>query len=219
MKYLVVDISTTAHPDIEDSYYLSWANKNGALTPEDAYSKAGLHAEFGMICGLSAFIVEFKYDRIGSDANPVKASLKEVMNSTAGDLESESALLEKFASLLDSNTVIVGHNVKDFVIPFLAKRYLGDGLKVPRVIAESTRRRTVIDTMKALSCGGRSVMSLRASAFMFGIDDPRSEVVDPNFYGLSKDGKFDKISKLTRDNAEVAAKVFANCVLGGLVEV
>lgn len=35
MKYLIFDISTTAQPGIEDSQYLSWANKKGNMTPEE----------------------------------------------------------------------------------------------------------------------------------------------------------------------------------------
>ena len=59
MRYLVVDISTTAQPGVENSTYLSWVNKRGNFTPEEAYSKAGLHPEYGMICGLAAWWVSF----------------------------------------------------------------------------------------------------------------------------------------------------------------
>lgn len=211
MRYLVVDISTTAQPDIEDSTYLSWANKKGSMTPEEAYSKAGLHAEYGMICGLSAYWVDFTDEDF---------KYSEAMTATASDSESEEKLLLDFKELLDEKVSLVGHNLKDFIVPFLAKRYLGNGLRVPRQIFSTIQvLKPSYDIMKLLACGGVSVMSLRAAAWMFGIVDPRSSCASPKFYQLCKDGNFNQISWLTKMNAQVAARVFGNCVLGGLIEI
>lgn len=66
MNYLVLDISTSAQIGIEDSPYLSWACKKGANTPEEAFAKAGLHAEYGMICGMSAYWVSFSMMKMES---------------------------------------------------------------------------------------------------------------------------------------------------------
>lgn len=217
MKYLVVDISTTAQPQIEDSPYLSWANKKGSFTPEEAYSKAGLHAEYGMICGLSAFWVEFERKQITEE--PEKFSLKLAFSSTASSVEEEENLLLEFEELLEADVILVGHNSKDFIIPFLAKRYLGNGLLLPRCISEAIYEESYHDIMRELACGGVSLMSLRSSAWLFGIDDPRSRIVSPKFYQLCKDGQFNQVEWLTRQNAEVAAKVFGNCVLGKLINI
>lgn len=217
MRYLVVDISTTAQPQIEDSPYLSWANKKGSLTPEEAYSKAGLHAEYGMICGLSAFWVEFERKQITRE--PEKFSLKLAFSATASSVEEEEKLLLEFEELLEADVILVGHNSKDFIIPFLAKRYLGNGLLLPRCISEAIYEESYYDIMRELACGGVSVMSLRSSAWLFGIDDPRASVVSPKFYQLCKEGQFNQVEWLTRQNAEVAAKVFGNCVLGKLINI
>lgn len=217
MRYLVVDISTTAQPQIEDSPYLSWANKKGAFTPEEAYSKAGLHAEYGMICGLSAYWVEFERSQVTQV--PEKFSLNLAFSATASNMSDEENLLMEFGELLEDDVVLVGHNSKDFIIPFIAKRYLGNGLLLPSCISEAVQEESYIDTMRELSCGGVSVMSLRASAWMFGIDDPRESVVSPKFYQLCKCGNFKQVEWLTRKNAEVAAKVFGNCVLGKLINI
>lgn len=213
MKYLVVDISTTAQPDIEDSSYLSWANKKGSMTPEEAYSKAGLHAEYGMICGLSAYWVEFNFAE-------EDFTLKEAMTATAPDFLVEENLLLEFGKLLDDKVLLVGHNLKDFIVPFIAKRYLGNGLKVPQEILMTIQsRKDSYDIMKILSCGGVSVMSLRAAAWMFGITDPRANVGAPNFYQICKNGSWSSVENLTRMNAQVASRVFGNCVLGKLIEI
>lgn len=211
MRYLVVDISTTAQPGIENSTYLSWANKRGTLTPEEAYSKAGLHAEYGMICGLSAYWVNF-------DTHYENYTLVKAYSATAATAEEEDALLVGFGDLLADDVVIAGHNAKDFILPFIAKRYLGNGQKLPDCILDAISDGAYYDTMRELSCGGVSVMSLRASAWMFGIDDPRASVASPRFYQLCNDGRMGEIEKLTSQNAEVAAKVFASCVLGNLIK-
>lgn len=212
MRYLVLDISTTARPGIEDSHYLSWANKRGANTPEEAYSKAGLHAEYGMICGLAAYWVDF-----GSTLENynVRAAF---MGSASGQTEEENLLLD-FEKLLDEDVVLVGHNAKDFLIPYLTKRYLGNGLRVPDCILDAIDDGSYYDIMRVLACGGASVLSLRASAFLFGVDDPRADVVSPKIYDLHKAGRMEEIVKLTSQNAKVAAEVFGNCVLGNLIRI
>lgn len=217
MRYLVVDISTTAQPQIEDSPYLSWANKKGSLTPEEAYSKAGLHAEYGMICGLSAFWVEFERKQI--TGHPESFSLSLAFSSTARSVKEEEKLLLEFEELMEADVILVGHNSKDFIIPFLAKRYLGNGIPLPSRISEAIHEKSYYDIMRELACGGVSLMSLRSYAWMFGIDDPRASVVSPKFYQLCNEGQFNQVEWLTRQNAEVAAKVFGNCVLGKLINI
>lgn len=210
MKYLIFDISTTAQPGIEDSQYLSWANKKGNMTPEEAYSKAGMHPEYGMVCGLSSFWVEC--DGKGYDIN-------EAFTGTALNMEEEEALLLDFSKLLHGDVVLCGHNVKDFGIPFLAKRFLAHGIVIPDCIVDAICEESYIDTMRELACGGQSVMSLRATAWMMGIDDPRANIAVPRFYQLCQEGRIGEVKELTRQNAEVAARVFGNCVLGNLIEI
>lgn len=226
MKYLVIDISTSAQEDIEDSPYLSWACKKGASSPEEAYSKAGLHAEYGMVCCISAYWVKFTAD--------CNYTSEEAFTMSAYDKDTEEHLLMKLQDVLfEFNPPLrlsddrgeqpefvkfVGHNMKNFVIPFLVKRYLGNGLKVPMPLSSMMVTGNYVDLMHTLACGGESMMSLRSAAWLFGIDDPRSSVRSPKFYELVKDGNMKDVEKYTRMNAKVAADVFANCVLGGLIE-
>jgi len=222
MKYLVVDISTSAQEDIEDSPYLSWACKKGASSPEEAYSKAGLHAEFGMICCISVFSVTF--DGRG------EYKVNEVFTRTALNRESEEELLLAFSDLLSEklpmivlkpdheDVILAGHNMKNFIIPFLVKRYLGNGLRIPNVLNSIMRSGHYVDLMHELACGGESIMSLRSAAWLMGVDDPRSSVSNPGFYELVKEGKSFDIMMYASMNAKVAAEVLANCVLGGLIQ-
>lgn len=212
MKYVVVAISTTAQPDIEDSPYLSWASKKGADTPEEAFSRAGMHAEYGMVCALSAYTVKFDGD--------MRYSMENVLKITSDNLEDEEALLltlESTLQRLGKDVVLVGHNIKDFIVPFLAKRYLGRGLRIP-VELVAAMKGNVIDIMKELACGGQSVMSLRSSAWLLGVNDQYASRKTPRIYELVKNGMMDEVVKYTDSNARTAAGVFADCVLGGLIE-
>ena len=214
MDYLVLDISTSAQVGIEDSPYLSWACKKGAKTPEEAYSKAGLHAEYGMVCGLSAFWVKFK---IKND-EVLSYEVEPAMTSTCITLEREEETLRELLRLIYGKQVIfVGQNSKKFIIPFLAKRLLSYGFKIPEQIYSAIHSGS-IDIMEELACGGVSVMSLRSSAWLLGINDPRSSMRVPDFYELCNRGQTKEIEIFTETNARVAAAVFGNCVLGNLIK-
>lgn len=207
-KYLVIDISTTAQDGIEDSPYISWANKKGALTPEEAYSKAGLHAEYGMLCGIAAYWVWKENGEIVKNF---------CMGDSVRNQQEEALALEKLCEkMFDPDVVIVGHNAKDFVVPFIAKRMLANGIKIPGPLYTAIKNGP-IDIMKALSCGGVSVMPLRAAAWLFGVEDPRANGSAPKFYSLCRDERWDEVFRLTKMNASVATDIFINCVNGGLI--
>lgn len=224
MNYLLVDIATSAQPDIESSPYLSWANKKGAMTAEDAYSKAGMHPEYSIICGISLVEVSFNVDGAAADRAgrtiPKGYKIGKTVSWTALDLaeEEEQILLPLERMLEGKEYKIVGHNAKDFIVPFLAKRYLANGLAIPSTLYKEIKEGP-IDIMKELSCGGVSVMSLRAAAWMLGVKDPRSSIKVPRYYELAKEGKTQEIEMYTSMNAETAADIFVDCVLGGLIKV
>jgi hypothetical protein len=44
-------------------------------------------------------------------------------------------------------------------------------------------------------------------------------VAAPRFFQLCQEGRIGEVKELTRQNAEVAARVFGNCVLGNLIEI
>lgn len=214
MNYLVIDISTAAQVGIEDSPYLSWASKKGAATPEEAFAKAGLHAEYGMVCGLSAFWVTF--EREGEEIKDYK--ICPTITLSACEPKEEETLLTELWTILDkrADVKLVGQNSKDFIVPFLAKRFLSHGLKIPAQIYDAIHSGS-IDIMKELACGGVSVMSLRSSAWLLGVKDPRSSMRVPKFYDLCLNGQKKDIELFTQINARVAADVFGNCVLGNLI--
>lgn len=204
---LVLDIQTVAAPGVENSFYPSWAMKRGSKTMEDAMNRAGVHPEFGFICGAAILptIDDGSYD------------VKDIEVKTAGSVQEEDELLEWMlgrVAAFDPNMnkqsasiVPVGHNITNFDIPYLTKRLMAHGYCIPKFLKKAINGNTV-DVMKLLTCGGGTTMSLRSAAYMFGIDDPLTEDGPQSVYDMFRDGRLSDIAELARINVRVAADVY-----------
>lgn len=196
---LIIDIQTTTAPGVEDSFYTGWAMKRGSRTPEEALSKAGIHAEFGFICGIAILPVEtprVQFDRVETK--------------TAADPMEEEKLLEWLLDKTrDKDVKLVGHNIKGFDIPYLVKRFIAHGYIIPGFLQRALRQNHYIDLMQELACNGGSLMSLRATAYMLGIEDPLS-ATDPqrSVYELHQQGNLKAIAEIGKTNAIVTGHVY-----------
>lgn len=205
---LVIDIQTVAAPGVEDSFYPSWAMKRGSKTPEEAMSRAGMHPEFGFICGVAVLPVD---DNGEYEEENIKVKI-------ATSLEEEDALLgwllETVHKLKPES--LVGHNIKNFDVPYLTKRYLARGYCIPDFL-KNAMAGNITDVMQILACGGGTMMSLRASAYMLGIEDPASEDGPQNVYNLFTDGRLSDIADLAKINVQVTADVHKALLDGQLI--
>ena len=196
---LIIDIQTTTAPGVEDSFYTGWAMKRGSRTPEEALSKAGIHAEFGFICGIAILPVEtprVQFDRVETR--------------TAADPIEEEKLLEwLLAKTRDKDVKLVGHNIKGFDIPYLVKRFIAHGYIIPDFLQRALYENSYVDLMQELACNGGSLMSLRATAYMLGIEDPLS-ATDPqrSVYELHQSGNLKAIAEIGKTNAIVTGHVY-----------
>lgn len=196
---LIIDIQTTTAPGVEDSFYTGWAMKRGSRTPEEALSKAGIHAEFGFICGIAILPVEtprVQFDRVETK--------------TAADPVEEEKLLEWLLDKTrDKDVKLVGHNIKGFDIPYLVKRFIAHGYIIPDFLQSAIHENSYIDLMQELACNGGSLMSLRATAYMLGIEDPLS-ATDPqrSVYELHQSGNLKAIAEIGKTNAIVTGHVY-----------
>lgn len=196
---LIIDIQTTTAPGVEDSFYTGWAMKRGSRTPEEALSKAGIHAEFGFICGIAILPVEtprVQFDRVETK--------------TAADPVEEEKLLEWLLDKTrDKDVKLVGHNIKGFDIPYLVKRFMAHGYIIPDFLQRALYENSYIDLMQELACNGGSLMSLRATAYMLGIEDPLS-ATDPqrSVYELHQSGNLKAIAEIGKTNAIVTGHVY-----------
>ena len=209
MKF-ILDIQTTSAPGVEDSFYLNWAMKRGSRSSEEALRKAGMHAEFGFICGVALLPVG------------VQGILDEsrLVTLTAKDPKEEDVLLSKLRKYLqDPSSIIIGHNVKCFDIPYLTKRFLAHQYIIPEALQRAIYNDQYVDVMQILACNGGSLMSLRATAYMLGIEDPLSDVdQQKSVYELHASGNLARIAEIGRINVRVTWQVYTTLVESKLIK-
>ncbi|NOY36964.1 MAG: 3'-5' exonuclease [Chlorobi bacterium] len=180
-KILFLDIETVpAAPVFEDlperiqalwlkkALYISRENE----TPEEAYGRAGIYAEFGKIVCVSAGL----YRRKGTEG-----TLR--LKSFFGDDEKE--ILTGFSGLLQDLSgkgawSLCAHNGKEFDFPYLARRMLINGLRLPSLLDMAGKKPwevPFLDTMELWKFGDyKHYTSLDLLAAIFGIPTPKDDI-------------------------------------------
>jgi len=142
-------------------------------TPEYGYlNGAGIFAEFGKIICIS---VGFIFYKNGKKHFRVK--------SFAGHEEKEllihfSAMLEQSFSTVENN--ICGHNIKEFDVPYIARRMLVNGLFVPKMLRLAGKKPweiNFIDTLDLWKFGDyKHYTSLKLLTHILGIPSPKDDI-------------------------------------------
>jgi uncharacterized protein YprB with RNaseH-like and TPR domain len=175
-----------------------WIRKEENDTPDTLFQRAGIYAEFGKIVCISVGYIFNREFRI---------------KSFYGD--DELILLKEFAELLNRyyNTkehLLCAHNGKEFDYPYIARRMLVNGIKLPDIINIAGKKPWEVahlDTMELWKFGDfKSYTSLDLLAALFGIATPKDDIdgsmVAEVFY---KENDLDRIVKYCqRDTLTVA---------------
>ncbi len=142
-------------------------------TPEEGFAcGAGVYAEFAKVVCIS---VGFVY----MSGTERRVRLK----SFCGDDERE--VLSGFASLVNRIMVsrdysVCGHNIKEFDMPFIMRRMLVNGVRIPNainVMGKKPWETNFIDTMDMWKFGDfKSFTSLRLLAAIFGVPSPKDDI-------------------------------------------
>lgn len=182
-RKFVFDIETTPRPGIMDTFYPMWAEtKYPGKEGQELEDMAALHAEFGMVCAIA----------IGNALTDDPPTVH-----TAGSVEEERDLLEAVSDVFDSeNAILIGHNIKGFDIPFMAKRFMARLGFVPRALNFGGKKPWEIphiDTMELMRFGGGASMSLRSACLLLNIEDPKGSVCGSEVPQLFREGKTDII--------------------------
>ena len=139
---------------------------------EDVYERAGIYAEFGKIICISAGVV---FLRNGERFFKVK--------SFAGD--DEVQLLQEFGKVItgfcsDPKNQICGHNIKEFDIPFIARRMLINGIPLPPVMDIAGKKPwevKYLDTLDLWKFGDyKHYTSLALLTTIMGIPSPKDDI-------------------------------------------
>jgi len=157
------------------NYQDLWTEKSKTFRDEkpadEVYERAGIYAEFGKIICISVGIITEKPER--------KLRIK----SFYGDNEKE--LLERFFVLLNkhffrSDNVFCAHNGKEFDYPYIARRGLINGLKLPVLLDNSGKKPWEIkhlDTLELWKFGDyKHYTSLNLLTAVFNIPSPKDDI-------------------------------------------
>lgn len=140
-----------------------------SLSLEASYeSKAAIFAEYGKIICIS-----IGYYNKASDAYRIK--------SFAG--ENEKILLEDFKTFcnnLKKNYVFCGHNIKEFDIPYLCRRFLINRISIPSLLDFQNKKPwevELIDTLQLWKFGDyKNYTSLETLTTIFNIPTPKADI-------------------------------------------
>ncbi len=137
-----------------------------------AFSReGGIYAEFGRIVCIS---VGMLYNKNGESRFRLK--------SFSGD--DEKALLNDFATLLNKTMSpehnLCGHNIKEFDIPYIARRMLINGIALPDVLNVAAKKPwevRFLDTLELWRFGDyKNYTSLKLLTAVFGIPTPKDDI-------------------------------------------
>jgi DNA polymerase elongation subunit (family B) len=178
-QIMVLDIETVPqYPSFDElpvEFQQLWDQKTrfqrrDGETPGEFYARGGILAEFGKIICISVGIFSTKTEKL---------NLR--IKSFYGDKEKE--VLQSFIGLLkkQSDTVIFcAHNGKEFDYPYLCRRMLINGLKIPVQLNLHGKKPWEIlhlDTMDLWKFGDfKNYTSLKLLAAVFGIPSPKDDI-------------------------------------------
>jgi len=208
-KILFLDIETApqypSYEDIPDSFRKLWEDKANKKykdeSTEHAYQHAGIYAEYGKVVCITVGMFAGKSFRL---------------KSFYGD--DEKIMLEEFTALLEKhyNTeshYLCAHNGKEFDFPFLARRILVNGIKIPRILDNAGKKPWEIkhlDTMELWKFGDyKSYTSLNLLAEIFDIPSPKGDMDGSMMYKVYwEDKDWDRIVKYNQKDVLTVAQVF-----------
>jgi len=146
---------------------------NEETTAGEAFNKsAGIYSEFGKIVCISVGFIHFQ-------GNDMYFRVK----SFYGD--DEKQMLDNFNQLIDKfctskEQTLCGHNIKEFDIPYICRRMLINGLRLPPIFQIAGKKpweMSFIDTLELWKFGDyKNYTALKLLTAVFGIPTPKDDI-------------------------------------------
>lgn len=212
-KVLFLDIETApqyaSFEQVPHAFQKLWEQKAQNLkevkelgeTPAQAYRQAGIYSEFGKIISITSGIFRGNTFRL---------------KTFYGD--DEFVFLKEFSELLNKyyytdKHYLCAHNGKEFDFPFIARRMLIHGLKLPRILDNSGKKPWDVrhfDTMELWKFGDyKSFTSLNLLAEIFGIPSPKGDMDGSMMYKVYwEDRDWERIVKYNQKDVITIAQLF-----------
>ena len=178
-QIMVLDIETVpqypSFNELPTEFQQLWDQKTrfqrrDGETPAEFYARGGILAEFGKIICISVGIFSTKTEKL---------NLR--VKSFYGD--NEKNVLQLFIDLLKKQSdslILCAHNGKEFDFPYLCRRMLINGLKIPVQLNLHGKKPWEImhlDTMDLWKFGDfKNYTSLKLLAAVFGIPSPKDDI-------------------------------------------
>jgi len=172
---LFLDVETVPlvynYKDLSKENKLLWDSKfryQSSEKPEETYKKAGIFAEFAKVICISVGFFNDGTFRIKSFYS-----------------RNEKTLLEEFTELLNKHfnrkeSLLCAHNGKEFDFPFLCRRMLINGVKLPKTLNLAGKKPWEVqhlDTMELWKFGDyKNFTSLNLLAAVFNIPTPKDDI-------------------------------------------
>lgn len=215
-KILFLDIETVPmvpeYSMLPEQFKKLWDRKAEYLarssddTSDKLFGRAGIYAEFGRIVCISVGYVYNRDFRIKSFYG-----------------EDEIELLKEFAEMLSRyynhrDHLLCAHNGKEFDFPYIARRMLINGIKLPEILNSAGKKPweiAHIDTMELWKFGDfKNYTSLELLSAVFGIPTPKEDIdgsmVAEVFY---KEKDLERIVKYCQRDTLTVAQLLL-CYLG-----
>jgi uncharacterized protein YprB with RNaseH-like and TPR domain len=179
------------------------AYKSGEISLSDTYQRAGIYAEFGKIICISFGYVALEKGQ------------RELRIKSISDKE-EKNLLSKLLKLIegfDKDTLLCAHNGKEFDFPYICRRLLINGLKIPKLLDLQNKKSWEVkhlDTMELWKFGDyKHYTSLDLLANIFNIESSKKEM-DGSMVGkvYYQENNLKKIMEYCELDVWVLANVF-----------
>ena len=218
---LVIDIETVPLHEHYDALNPTWKklwdkkanmlDKGAGKTAAEWYERAGIYAEFGkIICiAFGAYFYEGK---------TLKVKIKSLQN------DDEKFLLEEFADFLETNfnktnQLLCAHNGKEFDYPYICRRMLVNGIKIPSILDISEKKPWEVphlDTMEMWKFGDyKSFTSLDLMAALFEIPSPKDDIDGSQVGAIYwKEGDLDRIAHYCKKDVATTARLLAKLKKG-----
>lgn len=147
----------------------AFLQKTDGDTPQALYPRAGIYSEFGkIVCISTGFFSKDGKFRIKSFAH-----------------ETEKILLDEFSNLITSyfnksDHKLCAHNGKEFDFPYIARRMLINGIKLPASLDLASKKPWEVphlDTLELWKFGDfKNFIPLNLMAHIFGIQSPKDDI-------------------------------------------
>lgn len=224
-RILFVDIETATcasnYGELDDDLKLFWRLRQERYNHKDAYlseeelwqtfnDKAAIYAEYARVVCISMGVLT-------SDDEGAEFRVKNLFATEEYDL------LTQFADILNAHyydpfsAFICGHNIREFDIPFLCRRFIINGIPLPSFINITGQKpwqvHHLLDTLDLWKFGDyKHYSSLDLLCKVLSVDSPKGEMSGKDVSGRYWEGHLDEIVKYCEKDVIATARIYLRCI-------